>query len=605
MKISKTLGSLYYLIIVTFLVYLTFFYYPRWEKYRSEATISWDISGYYWYLPAIFIYDDIKDQKFGQTIYEKYHPSGAFDQALLHESGKYVIKYSSGWSLLNAPLFFISHLYAKIFHYDADGFSTPYQAGIVMSAFFYALLGLYYLRKLLLKYYSEGITALTLLLLYVGTNLLEYTTVGAANVHNYLFALMAIMLYATLLFYERASYKYAIITGLCIGLAGLTRPPDIIAFLLPLFWGIKLPIKDFITNRVLFIAKHLPKYLLAGFITIAIGSIQFIYWKYVTNDWIVYSYKDEGFHWLRPHTFNFLFSLQAGWLVYSPMVIFGLMGLLLMGKNKAENSALFIFYFLLYIYIASAWHCWWYGGSIGQRTMVQTYPILALPFAYLLNTILLRPRFIYALWSVFLFFLYYNLWWIHQAHLGGMFKGIDITGKYFSKVVLTHKRIPENEIYLDHQEEFGRKMIRSELIYFNDFEMDSTQSFQSCPMPPIAGDHSLCIGKNAHLAEFKFSGLETNEWDWLRASADFKIAKKEWYSWLGLDFKLTFLKGEKIVKTAHIKPFRVLMDDEQKNLHFDIQIPKEVAWDAIKISFVNNGSEIPILIDNITVELIQ
>ena len=50
--------------IINFIAILWFFlgfsYYPKWEKPWSEATISWDVSGYYHYLLAIFIYKDIR-----------------------------------------------------------------------------------------------------------------------------------------------------------------------------------------------------------------------------------------------------------------------------------------------------------------------------------------------------------------------------------------------------------------------------------------------------------------------------------------------------------------------------------------------------------------
>ena len=32
---------------------------------------------------------------------------------------------------------------------------------------------------------------------------------------------------------------------------------------------------------------------------------------------------------------------------------------------------------LLFIYIAFAWDIWWYGGSLGQRSMVQAYAVLS------------------------------------------------------------------------------------------------------------------------------------------------------------------------------------------------------------------------------------
>ncbi|MBK8444446.1 MAG: hypothetical protein IPL35_13975 [Sphingobacteriales bacterium] len=64
--------------------YIAFFFYPKWKQSRTEATLSWDVSGYYMYLPAIFIYKDLRHCAFGDDIIQKYYPSPAFEQAYLH-----------------------------------------------------------------------------------------------------------------------------------------------------------------------------------------------------------------------------------------------------------------------------------------------------------------------------------------------------------------------------------------------------------------------------------------------------------------------------------------------------------------------------------------
>ncbi len=77
--------SKYALIICIFLVSITAFkFYPKWEKKGTEATLSWDASGYYMYLPAIFIYNDIKKCSFKDSILQKYQPTPDFQQAFLH-----------------------------------------------------------------------------------------------------------------------------------------------------------------------------------------------------------------------------------------------------------------------------------------------------------------------------------------------------------------------------------------------------------------------------------------------------------------------------------------------------------------------------------------
>jgi len=99
------------------------FYYPKWKQPANEATLSWDVSGYYLYLPAILIYRDLKHCNFKDSILNKYHPTPDFQQAFRHPSGNYILKYTAGQALLFSPFFFAGHIYALILGtYSADGF---------------------------------------------------------------------------------------------------------------------------------------------------------------------------------------------------------------------------------------------------------------------------------------------------------------------------------------------------------------------------------------------------------------------------------------------------------------------------------------------------
>jgi len=123
-------------IIIAFLFILGvhFFYYPKWEQPKTEATLSWDVSGYYLYLPAAFIYSDLKQCEFAPDILDKYTPTFDFQQAFKHKaSGNYVMKYSLGQAVLMSPAFFAAHVWASnSLSYEADGFSHPYQFMISM-----------------------------------------------------------------------------------------------------------------------------------------------------------------------------------------------------------------------------------------------------------------------------------------------------------------------------------------------------------------------------------------------------------------------------------------------------------------------------------------
>jgi Dolichyl-phosphate-mannose-protein mannosyltransferase len=211
-----------------FIVVAAFCYYPKWQQRYTEATLSWDVSGYYMYLPAIFIYKDLKELNFRDDIIQKYKPSPEFGQAFRHPSGNFVMKYSCGQALQYLPWFTIGHLLAKPLGYPADGFSKPYQVAIGWGSLLVVLLGLWFLRKNLLYYFSEKATAITLLLLVFGSNYLNYSAFDGAMTHNWLFTLYCLLIYSSIRFYQKPSYSWAIFTGILIGWAALTRPTEII-----------------------------------------------------------------------------------------------------------------------------------------------------------------------------------------------------------------------------------------------------------------------------------------------------------------------------------------------------------------------------------------
>ena len=132
----------FYTFIFFICVYLVFsnFY------HQVGQTLSYDVYGYYLYLPLTFIYGDLGMQNPDLVfeLMERYHSSGVFYQGHLTESGNYVMKYTMGQSILYAPFFFIGHLITHLTSYPSDGFSKPYEISIFIGGIVYTLIGLYF-----------------------------------------------------------------------------------------------------------------------------------------------------------------------------------------------------------------------------------------------------------------------------------------------------------------------------------------------------------------------------------------------------------------------------------------------------------------------------
>ena len=575
-----------------------FFYYPKWNKGRTEATISWDVSGYYYYLPALFIYHDIKHLSWSDSIQQKYYPASTQYQAFDHPSGVKVMKYAAGMAVQYLPWFLIAHGIALMTDFPADGFSAPYQFMLSFGSIFMACLGLWFLRRLLLRYFDDSTVALTLMLLVFGTNYLNYSAIDGAMTHNYLFTLYAMLLWFTDRWYRQPNWMDSFAIGACLGLAALTRPTEIIAGGIPLLWGLT-DIRN-LPERLRYWWNERRYVMLALGVMAAIGSIQIIYWKWVAGEFLVYSYQDQGFSWLHPHLGNGLFSYKKGWLVYTPMMVLALIGFYYLWKQWRSLFWATLSFSMAFIYITFAWDIWWYGGSLGQRAMVQSYAVLSVPFAATLGGIKnWKPWARWVAGMTITLFTYYNLWLTHQAHKGGLLDPENMTKAYFWKVLGRYHQPEDYKKLMDTDEYFEgvRKDVRE--IAFFDFEADST--IHSCDYPPLDGIRSLCLDQeHPYSAEYSMQ-LLPGDATWVRISFKAWAPHKEWDLWKMTQLLVRFYRNEQKVKENYIRIQRFLNDQQEVLLFMDVKIPRG-DFNRMSFLFWNLNSDRQLVLDDIKVE---
>lgn len=345
----------------------------KWEN-SFNGVFAADVKGYYAYLPAFFIYDDIHLLK-----NEPYHSEqGTMIWYIQDEHGNRFIKYTCGTAIAYTPFFLIAHFLAESLGYPANGFSLPYAFALAMSAIFYLLIALIFLSKILLRYFSDHVTAATLLVLFIGTNALHYYTGNMTYSHGYSVAIIAVFLYYTIRWIELPHWKYALAIGLFGGWMVLIRPVDILFLLaLPLFG---LESFSALKGRFQLFLSKWKQVLLMLVMALLIISPQLLYNYTVFGSLIQYSYGKEAFYFANPHIYDSLLSYRNGWLVYSPLMVLSLAGLFVLGKYRMTFGAFLIPVVLLYIYVIASWWCWWYVG-FGNRAYINLYPILALSLA--------------------------------------------------------------------------------------------------------------------------------------------------------------------------------------------------------------------------------
>ncbi len=591
MNSKRTFWACFILLFVT-----SFFYYPKWSKPGSEATISWDVSGYYWYLPAIFIYKDVKKVGFGQKVIDKYHMTPDHNQQVMFhaKSGHYLMKYSIGQAIQYFPFFIIAHVLAKPLGFEADGFSLPYQFAIQFGSILICFLGLWFLRKALLEYFSDKVTAIVIVIISLATNYFNYAAIDNAMTHNYLFTWYAMLIYFTTLFYKSPSKRHALYIGLLVGICALTRPTDIIGIIIPALWGINEISGKIIIERLRYYWTN--KTCLA--ITVAaialLGSIQILYYKYVGNEFLIYTYGDQKFSWLHPHFKDYMFSFRTGWLIYTPAMLLAVIGIYFLIKRKTNWVALLLFA-VVNTYIVTAWDIWWYGS----RAMVQSYPVLAFFIAASIEYFDKKAILKYISYVFVGLCIYLNLWWTHGVHRGGYLDAYNSTKAYFYKSLGKWNIPVEYQKLYDTNELFEEIRNNVKTVYENNFDADTLLVKEG---RKINGSTADFVNKEKQFSKEYAFPINNGQARWIRLNATFQCTQKEWEGWRMTQVIIKFMNQNELVKQNVLKPHRFLVDGQAKDLFLDAKLPAE-AFSKIIVLVWNADGPHEMLFDNLRVEV--
>jgi hypothetical protein len=432
-KIANRKYSQWSIILIFLFIISVFFCYNIWKKNR----IIIDAPSYYTYLPAAFIYGDLrlnfidKDPAFFNNKIWYYKIEG----------GRRLIKHPMGLSVALSPFFLAGHLTAKITGSPRDGYSLCYQNAVSIGVLVYLLIGLFYLRKLLITTYSEKVVALTLICVVLATNLLWYSTVEGLMPHAVSFSLISVCLFHFSEWLKTGRKKHVLIFAAVFGLSVLIRP---LAITLLLYFLIDAIVSKGGFNSLLkFIKPQFGIIALSIFVTILIGSLQMMYWKYTTGKWLYDVYIDEHFIFNSPQIIPFLFSFRKGFFIYSPIFIFAIIGFFRLYKIQRNVFWGLLVIMPLTVYLLSSWWAWSYGISWGLRPMIDYYPLLSIPLASGFAATLSRKKLIsFFAGALITLFISLNLFQTWQ-YKNGLIHYDDMTKEAYFKGLFQTKPNPE------------------------------------------------------------------------------------------------------------------------------------------------------------------
>jgi hypothetical protein len=381
------------LVVIFFTMLYTIAYFHPWTRNKNgeRGVIKWDVITYYSYLPATVIHGDVTLEFLAER---KIKNDNKFWPVKL-DNGNRLIVTTMGLSFLYTPYFLAAHALAPLLGQENDGFSNIYQFMLLLGGFIYAFTGLILLSRFLRKHFDAAITALTLLIVGLGTNLFFYSTIEAAMPHSHNFFLITLFLLLTDRWYRQPTWYFGLLTGALFGLIVLVRPTNILLFLFLFLYGVTS--WKTMVERIRFYLERwqLVLLMLAGFMLPWIP--QLLYWKAVTGHYLFYSYgeKNASFFFGQPKILKSLFHIRKGWLVYTPLMAFALIGIPMLYRKHRGWFIPLVVYVPLMIYVQSSWWCWWFGGGFGLRSYISMYPLLAIPLAVFLTRVFQWRRSVY------------------------------------------------------------------------------------------------------------------------------------------------------------------------------------------------------------------
>lgn len=314
--------------------------------------------------------------------------------AVTNFNDAYVTVYTPGPSLAWVPLLLFDNdsLNEKNDYFKAFNGHSLYEGLVpLVTSVIFSFLSLVLIYKVLRNLnFSEKITLFSVFAIHFSSFSLGYVFTNSSYSHTYEFFYLSGMLYFLTKYGKTSKLKNLFWAGFFGGLLVLTRVTGILILIGTFYY--------------IFKQKNLKKFGVFALGGIIFMIIYLVYNKISYDYYFANSYNliwDQSFDFSKFYLFEILFSNIRGWFIWSPVMIFGLLGIFLYSRKSLIGFMQYISPALTTILLYSFWPVWWAGDSIGQRFFLVLAPFMAIGLAHLLRKIQSYGR------KVFLTFLFF------------------------------------------------------------------------------------------------------------------------------------------------------------------------------------------------------
>lgn len=433
MKLERLLQyKIFALILSIFSIIATVLLFSNIE---NRQVIGSDGIGYYSYLPAVFIDNDLSFTKVVNRYEERFNekapePGACLPGNLLcdefiglkpQQNGIYINKYPVGEAILMFPFFLGADVYVQLTNGIRDGISTPYQLAIALSGLIYLQLGSY-LSYLVLRYrFNKLVAFITMIILLLGTNIVHYAVYEPSMSHIYSYTMITLGVFLLDRYLRSPSHKLLLFLCFDIAMIALLRNLNILFTMIPLLTILINTKKGNRLRTGIQLLLYMSMSLLIFFIP------QFLYWKFSTGNFIAYGYLKESFNLLEPHLLEVLFEMQAnGLFFWHPLLLLIIPGSYYWLKSKESMSRISLIFLVIFTYLISCWWAYWFGYAFGHRAFTDYYIFFFIPIGYFINSLRYKNRNIKILITIIIAFLLY----LNLVQMNNYWRGIVSSFNY-------------------------------------------------------------------------------------------------------------------------------------------------------------------------------
>ncbi len=295
--------------------------------------------------------------------------------------------YAIGAPLLWSPFYLSAHLVetirSAVMHAPPpDGYWTLYVLAVSFASALYGFLAVLILYQLARRWYGISTAKIAALVAWLATPLVFYMYGHPTMAHASDAFANALVFAAWFALGINQRARHWLMLGLTIGLAALVRTQNALLCIGPGLWLLsQLPaaVRAKTTRTWL---QALGAFVVGGLL---VAWVQLVVWRVVFGKWIElspYSYTPNAGEFTGNfHILDVLFSTDRGLFIWSPIILFAVLGLMPLYKQQRRLAIFLAFNFGAQVIIVSAWSVYDGALAFGARLLLQSVPLYVIGLA--------------------------------------------------------------------------------------------------------------------------------------------------------------------------------------------------------------------------------